>query len=131
MDEQYQALASAGVIGVVCQAISTHMISPIAAATGCRVLLFLARNDDNQIKIAGQDGIDAILEAMRTHRSHAGVQEQGCRALLNVGWSRRDVQMQIKKSGAEGVVKSAMAASDAMAVTKKKGQQLLDRLGRV
>ena len=81
MGEKYEAMASAGVIGVVCHAIST---TPTIAATGCRLLKLLARNDDNSIKIAEQGGISVILEAMRTHTSHAGVQEEGCGALRNL-----------------------------------------------
>jgi len=69
MDAQYQSLASAGIIGVVCHATS---INATTAATGCRALCSMARNADNQIKIKIEEkgGIDAILEAMRTHRGH-------------------------------------------------------------
>ena len=42
MDRKYRELASAGVIDVVCQALSTQPAE--VAATGCRVLTFLARS---------------------------------------------------------------------------------------
>ena len=45
MDRKYRELASAGVIDVVCQALSTQPAE--VAATGCRILVFLARSDAN------------------------------------------------------------------------------------
>ena len=128
MDEQYKALASAGVIGVVCRAIS---INASVAATACRILWFLARSDDNQVKIAEQGGIRALLDAMRNHSSHAGVQEAGCWALLGVGWSNQDLQRQIKEAGGEAAVRSAMSASNATPNTQEMGQALLLLLGLI
>jgi hypothetical protein len=69
MDEQYKALASAGLIGVVCHAIS---INASVAATACRILWFLARSCDNMVKISEQGGIRALLDAMGNHSKHAG-----------------------------------------------------------
>ena len=65
---------------------------------------------------------------MTKHKSMAGVQEHGCGALLNIGWSNTDLQNQIKWAGAEALVRSAMAASNATSNTKQWRQQLLDRL---
>ncbi len=36
---------------------------------------------DNKVSIACQGGVDAILQAMRSHQDHAGVQENACGAL--------------------------------------------------
>ena len=84
MDGQYKALASPGVIGVVCRAISTNAS---VAATACRILWFLARRDDNKVKIAQQGGIRALLDAMVNHSRHAGVLETCSWALGNLAHS--------------------------------------------
>jgi len=82
MDRKYRELASAGVIDVVCQAISTQPAE--VAATGCRILRFLARSRDNQAQIAGLGGIEALVTAMKEHPAHAGVQEEACATLRNL-----------------------------------------------
>ena len=69
-----------------------------------------------------------ILESMRTHKSDAKVQEEGCNALWNIGLSNNNLLQKIKDAGAEVVVRSVMSASNATSKTKAKGQQLLDRL---
>ena len=91
----------------------------------------LAFNADNKIKIAKEGGIKVVMDAMVNHISHAEVQEQGCWALLNIGWSQKDLQKKIKNEGAQTLVEKAMKASNASPTTKDKGQQLLDRLGGV
>ena len=117
-----------GDVGALVRGMRTYATHSCVQEKGCEALSSLAANN---AKIAELGGIDVILEAMRTHRGHAGVQEQGCCALLLIGWSRRDLQKQLQNAGAEAVVKGAMSASGATDATKEKGQQLLDRLGRV
>ena len=68
---------------------------------------------------------------MKDHPTIAVVQQQACWALLNIGWSNRDLQQRIKSAGAEQEVRKAMSASNATAKAKEKGQQLLDRLANV
>ena len=126
MDRKYRELASAGVIDVVCQAISTQPAE--VAATGCRILRFLARIDANMVQIAALGGIETLLKAMEEHPAHSVVQEEACAALLNLGTSNRDMQQRIKRAGAAEQVGRAMAASNATDDTKKWGQILLDRL---
>jgi hypothetical protein len=52
VQQEYRALASAGVIDVVCRAISAH--SAEVACAGCRILWLLARDDENPGKIGAQ-----------------------------------------------------------------------------
>ena len=92
---------------------------------------YITGNDANEVKIAAQGGIEALLKAMKEHPTIAGVQEKACWALLHIGWSNNDLQQRIKKAGAEQEVRKAMAASNATAIAKEKGQQLLDRLAKV
>ena len=42
------------------------------------------RPTDEEVTIAEQGGVDAILSAMKEHASVAAVQEAGCRALRNL-----------------------------------------------
>ena len=94
----------------------------------CAALRNLAAHADSHFKIAALGGIDALLKAMEEHPAHAGMQEEACAALLNMGTSNRDMQQRIKRAGAAEQVGRAMAASNATDDTKKWGQMLLDRL---
>ena len=62
MDRKYRELASAGVIDVVCQALSTQPAE--VAAMGCRILVFLACSHANQVQIARLGGIQALLAGL-------------------------------------------------------------------
>ena len=104
---------------------------PSAAILTLLALSNLAVNPSHQIKIASLGGIEAILKAMNKHLDSAGVQEKGSRALLNIGWSKTDLQQKIMSAGGEEVVRRAMSASNATPDTKEKGQELLDRLKNV
>jgi len=51
-----------------------------------------------------------VLEAMRAYAGHTGLQEKGCVALSNVGWSDPMLQQQIQENGGMVVVQAARAA---------------------
>jgi hypothetical protein len=51
------------------------------------LLIFLFVLDDNRVAIAFKGGIELILQAMKLHPNHAGVQEKGCAALWNLAWN--------------------------------------------
>jgi hypothetical protein len=51
------------------------------------LLIFLFVLDDNQVAIASKGGIELILQAMKLHPNHAGVQEKGCGALRNLAFN--------------------------------------------
>ena len=109
MVQQYKELEAVGVIDVVCHAIS---INASVAATGCQILTFLARDDDNKGKIAQDGGIAAVLAALRKHPDSAGVQEWGCGAL---GWlvENADGQQNADNQGKitqEGGIAAVLAA---------------------
>ena len=91
----------------------------------------LAGNADNQVEIARQGGIAAVLKALDNHPTAPAVQEHACWALLNIGWADGALQRRIKQAGAVERVRLAMSAHNATASTREKGQQLLDRLERV
>ena len=124
-------LQQRGDVAGLVRGMSTYASHSGVQQEGCRALVNLARNAENKIKIAKEGGIKVVMDAMVNHISHAGVQEQGCWALLNIGWSQKDLQKKIKNEGAQTLVEKAMKASNASAITKEKGQQLLDRLGGV
>jgi hypothetical protein len=48
-----------------------------AEEEGCGALWNLAATETNEEAIASNDGIEAVVVAMRTHVAVAGVQEQG------------------------------------------------------
>jgi len=58
------------------------------AAYALKSLMFLAfKNDENKVKIAAVGGIETVLDAMKRHPQHEGVQKQGCWALDNICWT--------------------------------------------
>jgi len=73
---------------------------------GCGVLLNLALNADNAVKIGAEGGVEAIVQAMGGHRGSEGVQEKGCGALWNLALNA-DNKLKI---GAEGGVEAIVQA---------------------
>merc|ERR1719188_419232 len=51
----------------------------------------MACTKEYQQAIAESGGVEAVIEAMQAHPSHAGVQEKACHALGQVGDVRRRV----------------------------------------
>ena len=96
----------------------------------CWALKNLAANADNQVKVAAEGGIRAILGAMQGHPASAQVQEAACLTLWNLALND-DNKVKVKSAGAEDAVKRAMALKDVTAMTKEWGAKLLDRLKKV
>ena len=104
-------LQQRGDVAGLVRGMSTYASHSGVQQEGCRALVNLAVNADNQIKIAKEGGIKVVMDAMVNHISHAEVQEQGCWALLNIGWSQKDLQKKIKNEGAQTLVEKAMKAT--------------------
>ena len=68
-----------------------------------------------------------MLEAMRAHVSHSGVQEQGCSALGNLAVND-DNQVQIAREGGIAVVLEAMRVHNSHSRVQLYGKQALLRL---
>ena len=96
----------------------------------CAALRNLAANDANQVKVAAEGGVGAIVSAMQQHPADAKVQAAACYALQNLTYNN-DNRVKAKSAGAEDAVKRAMALQDATAKTKEWGQKVLDRLKNV
>jgi len=126
------AIVVAGGIPVTLTAMETHRSAHVQQL-GCAVLENLACNNANQTAIATAGGIAAVVTAMRTHagKGHEALQETGCGALGNIGWSDLALQMCIKDEGGEGVVQAAVTASGATAKCVDSGYRLLGKLARV
>jgi len=126
------AIVAVGGIPVALTAMETHKSAHVQQL-GCAVLENLACNNANQTAIASAGGIAAVVTAMRTHagQGHEGLQEMGCRALGNLGWSDLALQKRIKDEGGEGVVKAAVTAAGATAKCVDSGYRLLGKLARV
>ena len=80
--------ASAGVQEQACGALRSLAGAQFTCFTGTKVQILtlrsLAVNADNQAKIAGVGGIDAVVAAMVAQKQVASVQEQACGALINL-----------------------------------------------
>jgi hypothetical protein len=125
----------------VCQTISNHSaVSAVVVFTGCRILRFLSRNDDNDVAITAQGGIAAILAGMRAHQDHEGVitamdtfracrqlQIYACCALRNLAESAGN-QIKIQKTG--GIERIVAAASAPPMTVTPASESLGDTLNR-
>ena len=97
----------------------------------CRVVCILADlalNAYDQEDIVAAGGIDAVLRALDAHRTVAGVQEQGCAALINLA-ANAENQVKIVAAGGIGAVRRALNAHPTDAAVQEHGRGLLDCLG--
>ena len=89
----------------------THVSQAGVQEHGCQALSNFAVNDDIEIKIAAEGGVEEIVKATRAHSSHAGVQQQGCRALRNLAVNVADNQEEVAGQGGINVILEAMRAN--------------------
>ena len=126
------AIVKAGGIKAVLAAGAKHCGSAQVAEQVCSVLRSLTyHTDENEAAVAAAGGIEAVVRVMGEHQANAAVMQQACWALGNIGWSDEALQQRIKDAGAEPLVRAAVAAPDATDYTKREGQRLLDKLGKV
>ena len=88
----------------------------------------LALDETHRAMIVEQGGIKAIADGMRRHTSHAGVQKESCRVLLNIERGTARVRQEFTDMGVVELVKAAIASPCATESTKVLGQELVGRL---
>ena len=54
---------------------------PVVQTNGCRLLAHIAVNDSNQLAIAKECGVKAVLMAMKNFPCDSAIQESSCRVL--------------------------------------------------
>ena len=100
-------------------------------------LAALAVNEEGEMVIADKGGIELIVGALANHGGRAQVCERACGALLNIGWSQKELQQRIKKAGAKELVQQVIAAlgpRDTTAISRAEsrarlvGLKLLEKL---
>jgi hypothetical protein len=67
-----------------------HASCPHLVCICIRILLLLARNDENRPRIVEHDGIHVITKAMEQHGGEASIQEYSCGALRNLAINSRE-----------------------------------------
>ncbi|EKX35906.1 hypothetical protein GUITHDRAFT_117939 [Guillardia theta CCMP2712] len=82
-----------------------HPASQAVQQQACRALQSLAVNDDNEVKIAGLGGIEAVLAAMQTCSSSHPVQEQACGAVRSLACNADNTSMPNLALNADNSVK--------------------------
>jgi len=87
---QYSKLGELGAAEVTIDVLLSHQKCAIVAATTMKILLLMARNDSNTVKIVGHKGIPAILASMQQHSMDATVHEYCFGALRNITLSNLD-----------------------------------------
>jgi len=68
---------------------------------GCRALINLATNDDNQVLIVNAGGIAAIVSGMKDRVDHVDMQVEGCGALRNFA---KNAENRVSIAEARGIV---------------------------
>ena len=63
---------------------------PVVQSTMCLGLRNLARENESTAAIAAAGGIAAVIGAMGRCEGHAGVQQYGCRALVNLAFNGKE-----------------------------------------
>lgn len=71
-----------GGISTLLTHMSIYLKDAAIQAYGCDALGRLASEPQNQMNIAGDNGVDEALKAMREHPGHPGVQDRACFLLL-------------------------------------------------
>ena len=82
------------------------------------------------MKIAEAGGIEAIVEGMGRHKKHAGVQEQGCGALGNLG-ANAENKVKIAEAGGIEAMVEGMGRHKEHAGVQEQGCGALANLGMV
>ena len=97
------------------------------AALACSALRTLADVVPGGDACAGAGAIGAVVGALRLHGRDAGVVEQACAALRNIGWSRTAHRAAIVGAGAVPLLVAAHGAHGGNA--NRRAQEALEKLG--
>ena len=71
------------------------------------MLINLAVNADNQVKVAAESGISAVVTSMEGHSADAKVQEAACGALRNLA-SNANNQVKVAAEGGVGAIVTSL-----------------------
>jgi len=104
---EYARIADLGGVSAVLEMMQMHKSSPVLCENACRILVFLARNFDNQKLIAEAGGINLVVDVMKLHLEDAQVQERGCAALSNLACNAQN-ETRILEGGVISVILTSM-----------------------
>ena len=120
------------------EGLRAHVDDHAAALAACQAMARLIAGEHGPwaekaaARIAAAGGIEAVVRVFGEHHANAYVVRIACRTLFYIGMSDQALQKRIKNAGAEPLVRVAvLAAPDAGEHTKKQGQELLCKLGKV
>jgi len=98
---------------------SADLVNSTIQENGCEALRHMVTDDESRSMVSGQDGIDAVLRAMRAHPDHWGVQGHcaGTLAHLAAGAPQREA---IAGAGGLNVLMKAMKTHPTAALVQYK-----------
>jgi hypothetical protein len=108
MQNRYCILGALGVTEAMIEILKMHMTSTEVASTASRILLLLARNDDNKSCIVQKNGIEVIAKTMKRHAAIPTVQEYCCGALRNLALNNVDHCVAIADANGVGLLVTAV-----------------------
>ncbi|KAJ1493403.1 hypothetical protein T484DRAFT_1879268 [Baffinella frigidus] len=93
-------------VETVIRAMRAHRGSGVQE-NACRVLMKLAaQNNWQELVVAEKGGVEAVVSAMRSHASHAGIQWRGSGALMNLALHKKNKAKVVEAGGVEQVVEA-------------------------
>ena len=91
-------------------AMAAHTVYADMHGQSCRVLVNLAKNDNNKTAIATAGGIPSVLAVIVAHTRHTDVQVYSCCALANLANEKNDNQTVITAGEGIPMLLAAMTA---------------------
>ncbi|XP_062523363.1 protein aardvark-like [Corticium candelabrum] len=114
---------------------------PVVQTNGCRLLAHIAVNDSNQLAIAKECGVKAVLMAMKNFPCDSAIQESSCRVLGLLSYHSETQQYVTRLGGIEAtlaamdscgspeVLVSGCSTLTCLAVTEKNIDRIRDEKG--
>ena len=83
-----------------------------------------------QARAGAAGAIEAVVHALRAFPTNAAIQEAGCGALANIGWSRAELQQRARGTGAVELCQAAQRAFPSHAGVQKYARLAIGKLSQ-
>ena len=83
---------------------------------------------DAQERAGAEGAIEAVAHALRAFPVNAAIQEAGCGALANIGWTRAELQARAREAGAVELCEAALRAFPSHAGVQKYARLAMGKL---
>lgn len=106
-EEAKPVIRDSGCVALIAHVMAVHRSSAAVQIAGCQLLELASEDSDSiQDKIGGWEGIDAVLDAMTTHRDDVEVQTASSAALRALTWAERNREAMLRHGAMQDLVRS-------------------------